>query len=82
MQSGPSLETGPPPSGQLDVGVRQEEGLARRSCRAQIQECGHLQFEGMRVHTPTANSEWLSCKACGHYILSAGGYPACDQICW
>ena len=28
----PSLETGPPPSGQLNAGVRKEEGLARRPC--------------------------------------------------
>ena len=32
--------------------MRKEEGLARRPCRARTQECGHLQFEAMRVHTP------------------------------
>ena len=46
------METGPPPSGQLNAGVRKVEGLARRPCRARSQECGHLQFEAMRVHTP------------------------------
>ena len=56
MHGCPSLETGPPPSGQLNAGVRKEEGLARRPCRTRIQECGHLQFEAMRVHTPTVNS--------------------------
>ena len=29
----PSLETGPPPSGQLNAGVRRREGLARRPYR-------------------------------------------------
>ena len=70
-----SLETGPPPSGQLNAGVRKEEGLARWPCRAWTQECGHLQFEAMRVHTPTVNSGLAVnmvtyCKTCGHYILS------------
>ena len=50
-----SLETGPPPSGQLNAGVRKEEGLARRPCRVRTQECGHLQFEAVRAHTPTVN---------------------------
>ena len=71
----PSLEIGPPPSGQLNAGVRKEEGLVRRPSRARTQECGHLQFEAMRVHTPTVNSGLAVnmatyCKACGHYILS------------
>ena len=70
-----SLETGPPPSVQLNAGVRKEEGLARRPCRAQTQECGHLQFEAKRVPTPTDNSGLAVnmatyCKVCGHYILS------------
>ena len=67
-----SPETGPPPSGQLNAGVRKEEGLARRPCRVRTQECGHLQFEAMRVHTPTINSVNMAtyCKGCGHYILS------------
>ena len=60
-----SLETGPPPSGQLNAGVRKEEGLARRPCRARTQECGHLQFEAMRVHTPTVNSGLT--QRCGDY---------------
>ena len=29
-----SLDTGPPPSGQLNAGVRRREGLARRPYRA------------------------------------------------
>ena len=75
MQPRVSLETGPPPSGQLNAGVRKEEGLARRPSRARTQECGHLQFEAMRVHTPTVNSGLAVNmatygKTCGHYILS------------
>ena len=66
----PSLETGPPPSGQLNAGVRKEDGLARRPCRARTQECGHLQFEAMRVHTPLAVNMATYCKACWHYFLS------------
>ena len=74
-----SLETGPPPSGQLNAGVRQEEGLARRPCRARTQECGHLQFEAMHVHIPTVNSGLAVnmatyCKACGHYICCRMNY--------
>ena len=66
----------PPPSGQLNAKVRKEEGLARRPCRTRTQECGHLQFEAMHVHTPTVNSGlavnniMATLIACGHYILS------------
>ena len=52
--------------------MRKEEGLAQRLCRARTQECGHLQFEAMRVHTSTGLAVNMAtyCKASGHYILS------------
>ena len=75
-----SLETGPPPYGQLNAGVRKEEGLARRPCRARTQECCHLQFEAMHVHTLSCEYGYLlqNMRAL-HFLCKVQrevGYPA------
>ena len=43
--------------------------MARRPCRARTQECGHLQFEAMCVHTPTVIIVAYSCEY-GYFLKS------------